>query len=108
MINEQWRAIPEYEGLYDVSDHGRVRRSLLTQPHDGTYAGRILQPHTVRGYKKVKLRKNNVARIFFVHQLVGRTFIANPLARQYINHIDGNNSHNTWVNLEWTELAPVV
>ena len=100
---EAWRDVVGYVGLYEVSNLGRVRRSLKDRPHDGTFPGRILRPHTNHGYFKLKLRKNGDAKILFVHRLVAEAFLspaANPDQR-FVNHIDACRINNAVSNLEW-------
>ena len=64
--------------------------------------GRILRPALKpRGYLFVGLRKNNRTELCYVHRLVAKAFIPNPLNLGYINHKDRNPSNNSVTNLEW-------
>lgn len=79
---------------YLVSDHGRVMR---------TKTGLILKPSLVgNGYPGVVLYVNVIPYSVRVHQLVARTFVANPRNLREINHIDGCKINNKATNLEWT------
>ena len=88
---EIWKDIKGYEGLYQVSSLGRVkRRNKLLRLNTNTY-----------GYKHVTLSKGNVKKTAVVHRLVASAFIENPLGLPQINHKDGNKSNNAVSNLEW-------
>ena len=89
---ENWKSVRGYEGLYEVSDMGRVRRG-----------DRVLKPYQRKrdGYMEVTLSKNNVPANIKVHQLVARAFIPNPDNLPEVNHKDENKQNNTASNLEW-------
>lgn len=90
-MGEIWKDIRGYEGLYQVSDLGRVRRgNKLLHLNTNTY-----------GYKHITLCKNNVPKTVVVHKLVADAFIENPQSKPQINHKDGNKENNTVANLEW-------
>ena len=88
---EIWKDIKGYEGLYQVSNLGRVRRrSKLLHLNTNTH-----------GYKHITLSKDNVQKTAVVHRLVASAFIENPLGLPQINHKDGDKSNNSVSNLEW-------
>lgn len=90
---EQWRDIAGYEGLYQVSDHGRVKR---------VDRGNILVPcRTTDGYLRVKLCRHGVQCSICVHRLVAAAFIQNQDNKPEVNHIDGNKTNNRADNIEW-------
>lgn len=93
---EIWKDVQGYEGLYQVSSFGRVKRILKTKPN------RILTPSCDKdGYKRLSLCKENKARTFSVHRLVAVSFIPNPNNYPVINHKDENKGNNNADNLEW-------
>ena len=111
MKNEIWKAIEGYEGLYQVSNLGRVRSldRTVTQHHpetgkDVTYVvhGQIMAPYfNVHGYQCVRLRSENGRRTFLVHRLVAKAFVPNPNGYDIVNHKDESRDNNHADNLEW-------
>lgn len=96
---EEWKDIKGYEGLYQVSNMGRIK-SLKNNKET------ILKPYRVStGYYKIDLRKKGVRKIKPIHRLIADAFIDNPDSLTDVNHIDGNKANNTILNLEWTTRA---
>lgn len=96
---EEWRDIPEYEGLYQVSNLGRIRS--LKDCH-GKNRKLILKERTDKDdYKRVHLFKNGKGKHYGVHRLVAIAFIPNPDNLPEVNHKDENPSNNNVENLEW-------
>lgn len=94
MKKEIWKNIKNYEGLYQVSNIGRIksfkRNESIMQPNDNG-----------KGYLQVGLSKNGKRSYFKIHRLVAEAFIPNPYSKPEVNHIDGNKQNNTVENLEW-------
>lgn len=96
--NEIWKDIVGYEGLYQVSNYGKVK-SFNYLGH-GKIA--ILKPSTTNdGYLRVVLCVNRVRKYMSVHRLVAETFIENVNNLPQVNHKDENPSNNYVYNLEW-------
>lgn len=95
---EVWMPIKGYEGLYEVSNHGRIR----SLPKRGFYKTALLkQRDNGFGYKICILTKNNKRRTFMVHRIVAEAFLPNTKNKKQVNHIDGNKYNNNLDNLEW-------
>jgi len=94
---EEWREIEGYEGFYEVSNMGRVRR--VKKYHGRT--GVIKPQPDGRGYLHVRLSRDNKVEIRNVHRLVGKAFLPIDERRPYINHKDGQKDNNMADNLEW-------
>ena len=91
---EIWRDCKGYEGLYQVSNMGRIW-SLRTQRYLKGDLNSV-------GYLRVLLKaKNGKVKKEFVHRLVALAFIANPQNKTQVNHKDANKLNNTADNLEW-------
>lgn len=105
-MKEIWKDIRGYDGLYEISNLGYVRRKehIDTKCRQGyrVFKTRDLKSwHNYKGYLKVSLSKNNNSHEKFVHRLVAEAFIPNPLMLPQVNHIDGNKDNNCVDNLEW-------
>lgn len=89
---EKWKDIKGYEGLYQVSDQGRVKSFVRRKE------GKILKLQTTyKGYLSVKVGGKRVA----VHRKVAKAFIPNLDNKPQVNHIDGIKTNNNVDNLEW-------
>lgn len=101
---EEWRDAVGYEGLYEVSNLGRVRRS---SPAPGTRKGYILSsPLNSDGYPSLNLYKDGKRISAKVHILVARAFIGNPPDNlSEVNHCNGDKSNCRWDNLEYTDRS---
>lgn len=93
---ENWRDVPGYEGLYRVSDLGRVY---------SVRSGIILRQADSKGYSVVSLYGNGSAKTVKVHRLVAGAFIPNPENKNTVNHINENKEDNRVCNLEWATEA---
>lgn len=100
-MKEIWKDVPDYEGLYQVSNLGRIK-SLYNYKRNGT---NILIPRIKRGYYTIGLRKNGKRKWFLVHRLVAKAFIPNPNNLPQINHKDENKLNNNIKNLEWCSVS---
>lgn len=96
---EVWKPIKDYEGLYEVSNLGRVN----SLPRQGTSGGiRITQIEDC--YEHVILIKDGKQENVLVHRLVAEAFIPNPLNKPTVNHINRITTDNRVENLEWMTM----
>lgn len=110
MKNEIWKDIEGYEGLYQVSNLGRIKslHRRIEHPHSGfiTLKERILKPSTdTSGYLFVRLCNNGKSKQLLVHRLVAQTFLENPQKLPEVNHIDECKSNNQISNLEYCDRS---
>ena len=91
-VNEIWRPVKGYEGLYEVSSLGRVK----SLDYHKTGKERLLKLANVgNGYLQAHLFKNKKHKIYLVHRLVAEAFIPNPDNKPCIDHIDTDKTNNT-------------
>lgn len=104
-MDEIWKNIKGYEGLYQASSLGRIRSLDRVVPYKGGrrfYSGKILLPRdNKKGYLFLCLCKNNVVKRFYVHKVIAETFLDNPLNLTEVNHKDECKNNNTVDNLEF-------
>lgn len=90
---EIWKDVVGYEGLYKVSNKGRLY-SIKRK--------RKMNPTTSKnGYKRVKLYTNGKFKTVFVHRIVATAFLDNPENYPVVNHLDENKLNNNVENLQW-------
>ena len=92
-IEEIWKPVKGFEGLYEVSNLGRVFH-LPTSRYK-------IPSITKNGYYYVALWKNNKHKHWLLHRLLAIAFIANPKNKSEVNHKDCNKLNNSLENLEW-------
>ena len=110
-MSEEWRPVVGYEGLYEVSDLGRVRslpKAVVTTaarggtPHVSFRRERIMKPAYRMGYAGVSLSKDGRHRIWRVSRLVLFAFVGPPVGEATLScHRDGNQSDDNVANLYW-------
>jgi len=106
---ETWKDIPGYNGLYQVSNHGRIKRLSRITLRKG-FPTRL--PETIQklkiqtnGYLSIGLTIDNNRKTINVHRLVAIAFIDNTNQKSVVNHIDGNKQNNYVDNLEWCSFS---
>lgn len=95
---EEWRDIKGYEGLYQVSDWGRVRKLCRTRP------SKVRKQDTTHdGYKRIGLWKNGICKHYGVHRLVAEAFLPNPENKPCVGHLKTmeNGLEDTTANEPW-------
>lgn len=103
-MQEIWKDIKDYEGLYQISNLGRVKsvgRIVKRGTNFKPVCERVLKMGDKDGYKYVILSKSGKTKTGWVHRLVAQAFIPNPDNLPCINHKDENPSNNVVNNLEW-------
>lgn len=113
-MEELWKDIPGYEGLYQASNLGRIRSAPGKTTSSARYKVRvwkvrIIQPKKEKrcrnsnGYtdERVELWKDGTHRTMLVSRLVAMAWVDGYRPELTVNHIDGNPSNNTPENLEW-------
>ncbi len=100
---ELWKWIKGYEGLYQISNFGRIK----SFPRNGTGKEiKILRPRATKmGYLQICLRKNGVRKSYSIHRLVAEAFIPNPENKPEVNHKFGIKFDCYFENLEWSTKA---
>ena len=102
MENEIWKDITGYDGVYQVSDMGRVKRLIGYRCRKE----RILKTFdNGNGYPFVVLCKDGVSKEYYVHRLVAEAFLPNPNNLPCVNHINEVKTDNRSENLEYCDHA---
>lgn len=107
-MDEIFRDIEGYEGLYQISNFGRVKS--LERTADNGYCIRTVPERILKqtkngfGYFFVGLHKGGKVKNVFVHRLVASAFIPNPQGLPQVNHKDECKTNNTVENLEWCDI----
>lgn len=115
MEQEIWKDVKGYEGLYQVSNLGNVKRFPYTtigrtigkrSTYIKRFKGGILHPTLANnGYFVINLTKNSKQKIHYIHRLVAEAFLENHRNYPCINHKDECKTNNNVNNLEWCTYA---
>lgn len=107
-VKEEWRPVVGFEGLYEVSNLGRVKsvqRIAYGSYRKRVVPERIMALHYARGgYLRTSLHKDGEMRTFAIHRLVAEAFIPNPENLPQVNHKNEVKDDNRASNLEWCSL----
>lgn len=90
---EVWKPIPDYEGIYEVSSWGRVRRLLIIEP-----------TKSQSGYPMIKFEVNKIAFNKTLHLLVAELFCDKKTYHKVVNHKDSDIENPYYKNLEWVSI----
>lgn len=110
MSGETWKPVPGYEGLYDVSNFGRVKslaRVIDAKTKNGNVCkrkigGTILIPgKDGHGYFHINLCRNGKRKYAAIHRIVAEAFLPKVDGKEYINHKNSDFTNNAVCNLEW-------
>lgn len=107
--NEIWKDIEGYEGIYKISNYGRIITIGKPNNKQGYIYERVIvlknQINQKTNYKcwRIGLTKNKHKTTYLVHRLVAKTFIPNPNKYKEVNHKNENPLDNRVENLEWCD-----
>lgn len=99
-LQEEYRVIEGYEGLYEISNLGNVKS--FSKHQEGK---KLVSWDNGKGYKRVCLAKEGKKKNHYLHRLVAGHFIPNPLLKKEVNHIDGCKENNAVSNLNWVNSS---
>jgi hypothetical protein len=103
MENEIWKDVVGYEGIYQVSNNGLVKRISnirgVNTKYQNNYFLKALD--NGKGYLRIKLTNNGKSKRVMLHRIIAEAFIDNPLNKKCVNHINNIRSDNRIENLEW-------
>ena len=109
---EEWKDIPDYEGIYEASTYGNIRTKDGKTTSNRRYENRCWKSRQLKGRgdnpitgKRVSLWKEGKRREFLVARLIALTFLGEPPEGFTVNHKDGNRFNNNIENLEWLSRA---
>lgn len=95
-MNEIFKDVTGYEGLYQISNLGRVKSLKYDK---------FMTPAISNGYQRIGFTKNSIKKFYRVHRLVAQAFIPNPDNKPFVNHKDGVRDNNVVDNLEWCTIS---
>lgn len=108
-MEEIWKSAVGYNGYYEVSNLGRVKRlSRSIVRSDGkikTFKEKICKQHERNGYMRVSICFNYKNKFINVHIMVAESFLKNKNNLPIINHKDGIKNNNKVINLEWSSYG---
>lgn len=101
-MSEIWADIKGFEGLYQVSNLGRVRTPCLRNGWGTFIKERIFVGwDNGNGYRCIHLWKDKKRYVRYIHRLVAEAFCERPPGCNVINHLDYDKTNNVWTNLQW-------
>lgn len=110
-IKEIWKPIHGYDGIYEISNFGKVKRVARLLVNKNGHSRRIEEKQVAicvhkQGHHVVRLWKENKTRLFTLYRLMAIAFIPNPENKREVNHINGDRkSYPVLSNLEWVTAS---
>lgn len=103
-MNEQWKWVQGYEGIYQISNQGKLKSYHFKKE------GYLLKPRWIMGNKGRKylaysISVDGLKQTISIHQLVARAFLPNPYGHPFVSHIDNDVTNNVVGNLQWIDGA---
>jgi hypothetical protein len=105
-MKEIWKDVKGYEGLYQISNEGRVKSLPKEHRYGRKYEkilklGKTIKQRNGEDYPKVCLSKDGIVKYYNIHRLVATAFITNSNNKSEVNHKNGIKNDNRVQNLEW-------
>jgi hypothetical protein len=114
LLVEKWKDIPGFEGYYQISNKGNIKKLSRTIEHNilGNFdtPDTLVIPHINDGYLAVSLSNDSKynSKQYLIHRLVAEIFIDNPEDKQCVIHIDGDRTNNCVENLKWCSRSDIM
>jgi len=102
-MEEIWKNVVGYEGFYEVSNFGNIKRVGGFRGVNKAYLDNYYLKHkdNGKGYFRVKLSVNSQPKMIMVHRIIAEAFLPMIKNKNIVNHKDGNKKNNALLNLEW-------
>ena len=105
-FNEKWKDIKDYEGLYQISNYGRLKSFRQWVGNRYFKREKILFYDIQNGYYCIKLSNNKKTKYKYIHRLVAEAFVPKICEeKNIVDHLDANKLNNYYKNLDWVTTA---
>ena len=100
---EIWKEVKDYEGIYQVSNLGRIKSLSRLNLRGFKIKEKIIKGGIdTHGYQMINLTKDGIRKTILVHRLVSKHYICNAFDKPDVNHKNGIKTDNRVSNLEWS------